>query len=151
MGSVAGCGSAWLEHLTGGQETVGSNPATPTWERSSVMQHSTHICVACRQVARDGTYVSCACPICRNPMRNMGTKWEAPKKRDDLAWAKLALSDMVKASGVRLCNCYECTSWRNVPGPKASLAAYKRWLRRRRDHHLQDIPQSQTQKYITKW
>lgn len=121
------------------------------------MQRTTHICIACRQVARASGLA--ACPICRNPMKDMGMRWEAPKKRDDVAWAKLELMALVRDSLVRLCTCYDCTSWRNAPGskanlaeykrPRASLAEYKRWLRRRREHHLWDIPQSRTRKYIT--
>lgn len=31
----SGCGAAWLARLSGGQEVVGSNPASPTNETSS--------------------------------------------------------------------------------------------------------------------
>lgn len=50
---TTGCGSAWLEHLTGGQEIVGSNPATPTDQRSVEMRQWFRVFAYTYKVNRD--------------------------------------------------------------------------------------------------
>lgn len=54
-----------------------------------MVSNSTYCCAGCRFVAKG----MATCPQCSNPMMHMGTKWRAPKKNNDKAWARINCGD----------------------------------------------------------
>ena len=48
------------------------------------MSSDTYICIPCRFVTK--SVWGANCPKCREPMKNMGTHWRAPKKSNERAW-----------------------------------------------------------------
>jgi tRNA(Ile2) C34 agmatinyltransferase TiaS len=57
-----------------------------------VTNSRTFLCAPCRRVAKRNWFISGetpVCPSCREPMRNMGTRWRAPGRLNRRAWAAI--------------------------------------------------------------
>ena len=101
------------------------------------MTNFTYICVPCRQTAR-GCYIDLRCPRCSRSMRDMGSKFRPPGRRDDRAWRKLTLLLHARDGAYRMCPCWSCQRPTTAPG---TLAETKKWLERKRTHRQHEVPQ----------
>lgn len=83
-------------------------------------------CLDCRHVVSSEQHSGPICPLCRNPMINMGSAFKAPRKSANLQWRKI---ERLIAAGLRFtphCSC--CKPW----VPVKTLSDVKSQLHQRR-------------------